>query len=167
MTFNGGSGGAAGTITAQTYNSGLITPGGNGGDEAFGGDGDPGSGPYSPTVAAYSSTSVIGGTSTASQSVSSVTLYGTAGAGGGFEGGEAGQTYAGSAGPPVVVGCAGGGGSTWWLSVPTGINSVTGSMINPLTGTTTSTTGSGTVTIQGYTTAITAERSAALGSSNW
>jgi hypothetical protein len=101
-----------------------------------------------------------------STTVSNVTLFGTAGGGGGFQGGEAGQSTSGTL-SPYVQGCAGGGGSTWWLSVTSGINSVSGNMVNPLTGLITTSSDAGAVTIQGFNNGVTAERSNSLGATSW
>jgi hypothetical protein len=115
---------------------------------------------YNPGVTGYSSGAATGAsplTSTGSL-VGGNTLYGTAGAGGGFEGGQAGQS---------LTECAGGGGSTWWLNVASGTNAISGTMTNPETGSVTTTSGSGTVSLQGFSTTLTAERLAALNSTSW
>ena len=134
------------------------------GDGAYGGD-TAASGTYSTTTP-FSTTSDQGASSSVSSTVSNVTLYGTAGGGGGFEGGEGGQSTSGTL-SPYVQGCAGGGGSTWWLSIATGINSVIGTMSNPLTGLVTTSNDAGSVTIQGYNNGVTAERGNSLGATNW
>jgi hypothetical protein len=130
-----------------------LTPGQNGSDGASGGDN--GSGIYAP--APFTSANDVGGNSTFATTANGVSVFGTAGGGGGYDGGMPGQS---------LSECAGAGGSAWWV-VATGIDAVTGSMTNPTTGQPLTTTGPGSVTILGFSNNVTAARSAALGSTSW
>ena len=89
-----------------------------------------------------------------SQTVSGVTLYAEAGGGGGSRR---------RSGRPVGVGVF----RRRRIELVTG--HLTGSILNPLTNplSTSWTSGSGTVTIQGFNSNLSAERSSAVGGSSW